>query len=188
MLGSFKRRLLLVIVLVTIVGLIMQSGDRSRQAVEPVLRYIMTTDYPVEETLGRWFDRQTVRSLPVDNPALLKCPCDFVRVERHYGWHWDTDHYRQGFFPGISLQVKKNTPVYPVFQGEISKVDPQNPQRQIVIDHGQQFLSYYGGLEQIMVKPGERIQSNTILGKTGDQLYFEIRTEEGPVDPHSIFK
>ena len=47
MLGSFKTRLLIVIVIVTLAGLAMQSNNGSREVVEPVIAYVMK-DYQIE--------------------------------------------------------------------------------------------------------------------------------------------
>jgi len=51
MLGSFKTRLLLVIILVTVAGLAMQSNNGSREVVEPVITYVMK-DYQIEKKVA----------------------------------------------------------------------------------------------------------------------------------------
>lgn len=189
MLKSFKLRLLLVIMLVAITGLIMQSGHSSRQVVEPVLQYIMETDYPVEKTLGRLFDRQIAPGIPIQSPELLRVPCKFIEVEKQYGWYWSPEEEKQQFCPGVYLKVKEDTLVRPILQGQVSKVDPdKKSEGQILIKHGDELISLYGGLDEVLVQEGDKVQTDTILGKTGSRMYFEIRTGEGPVDPYSIFQ
>lgn len=60
----------------------------------------------------------------------------------------------------------------------------------LVIDHGNGISSVYGHLSSISVKPGQRVDSGTVLGSegstgasTGPHLHFEIRLNGQPVNP-----
>ena len=100
--GRFKIRLLIVIVLVTVVGLIMQSSSSSKQVVEPVLQYMMETDYDLEEVFSGYLHipgGSKTENVPVVNDVVLKMPCDFVDIERTYGWHWSSEVKKEEFCP-----------------------------------------------------------------------------------------
>ncbi|HZK86711.1 MAG TPA: hypothetical protein VFC40_01950 [Syntrophomonas sp.] len=67
MFASFKIRLLMVIVLASVLGLIMQSNSPGKQAVEPVLQYIMKNDYDLNQAFSNFISRpgnQDIDKLP----------------------------------------------------------------------------------------------------------------------------
>ena len=93
----------------------------------------------------------------------------------------------QEFYPGVLLIVKENTLVRPVLAGEVVEVSRQEDARTILIKHSPDLFSYYQGLQEVLVRENQHIDQRQILGKTGKNLYFELRDEDGPLDPHSLF-
>lgn len=60
----------------------------------------------------------------------------------------------------------------------------------IKIDHGNGYVSYYGHLEKILVKTGDKVKGGEKIAtgdstgvSTGHHLHFEIRYKNKPVDP-----
>lgn len=185
--GRFKIRLLIVIVLAAVVGMIMQSSSSSKEVVEPVLQYIMETDYNIEEVFSGFIhipDGNGVSSLPASTEAVLKMPCDFVDIERSYGWHWSSEQKKQEFCPGMYLHVNENTSVKPILTGSVEETGNGT----VRIKHAGNMVSIYGGLKEIKVSQGSKVEVDQIIGKTSDSFYFELRSEDGPVNPQSIFK
>lgn len=52
----------------------------------------------------------------------------------------------------------------------------------VVIDHGNDFITLYGHMSEVLVEPGDRIKKGQLIGKmgstgfsTGDHLHFELR-------------
>jgi len=46
----------------------------------------------------------------------------------------------------------------------------------VVVDHGDGYLTLYGGLNQLLVSPGALVEQGSVLGRIGQQpLSFEIR-------------
>jgi murein DD-endopeptidase MepM/ murein hydrolase activator NlpD len=192
MLGSFKLRILLVIVLLAILGLVMQGNYSSKQVVEPVLRYIMETDYRDDllRSASAIFHRgrDAERSQAVGGTGLLHMPCEFLKVEQNYGWYWNQADNKQEFCPGIYLLVEDNTLVTPTLTGEVSSISRDENGGTVTVQHNDGFYSVYGGLKEVLVENHSGLQLNTAIGKTGEHFYFELRTGEGPLDPQSIFK
>lgn len=185
--GRFKIRLLIVIVLAAIVGLVMQSDSSSKEVVGPVLQYTMETDYDLEKVFSDLhIPGNEVQDLPVANDVVLKMPCDFVDIEQTYGWHWSSEVKKEEFCPGMYLKVADNTLVKPVLAGSVEEV--QEKTGTVHIKHTDKMESIYGGLKQINVKQGSKVEAEQAIGKTGRSFYFELRSEDGPVDPQSIFK
>jgi murein DD-endopeptidase MepM/ murein hydrolase activator NlpD len=192
MLRRFKLRLLGVIVLVTVVGLIMQSGHTSRQLVEPVLEYMMDNKYDVGKLISRYVNIPgTVdlnNALPVSAGNVLRQPCEFLDIEHSYGWHWSQEEKKQKFCPGIYLKVKDNTTVKPILGGQVLQITRADDQGTVLIKHEGNIYSLYGGLKEILVNEGNKVEEDKLIGRTGDSFYFEVRGKDGPVNPQSIFK
>ncbi|MEA1961094.1 MAG: M23 family metallopeptidase [Bacillota bacterium] len=193
MLGSFKMRILMVIVLVAVLGVIMQSDHCSKRIVTPVLQNIMDTDYSSElkETVFSylpWTGEEGSREpVPVTGINVLHQPCEFEKIEKSYGWHWSKLDNTQEFFPGVSLRVSENTPVKPIVAGQVIEIQRDENNGVVTVKHSDDFYSVYGGLKEVLIETDETLDLNRVIGKTGERLYFEVRTSEGPVDPHSIF-
>lgn len=60
----------------------------------------------------------------------------------------------------------------------------------IIIDHGNDFITLYGHLTEVDVKPGDQVKKGDLIGKmgstgnsTGDHLHFEIRYQGYYLNP-----
>jgi len=192
MLRRFKLKLLLVIVLVTAVGLAMQSGNSSKQVLEPVLKYMMENRYDVGSLISRYVNipgsTNIYNTLPVSGGNVLRQPCEFLSVEHNYGWHWNQEEHKQKFCPGIYLRVKDKTAVKPILSGQVVEVNRTAGLGDVLISHDNNFFSLYGGLKEILVESGSKVGEDRLIGRTGESFYFEARGKDGPVNPQSIFQ
>jgi len=190
MLGTFRIRLLLVIVIVTITGFIMQSDNRSREVVEPVLRYVLK-DYGVEQRIANYIknyrDARSETVVPASSSKNLQKPCAIVGIKKQYGWYWDSNEKKQVFYPGISLTVRENTLVRPVLPGRVAEISSSAEGRMIKIEHDTDFYSVYRGLSEVLVQKDAQVESDQVIGKNGTSLYLELRDRDGPVNPDSLF-
>ena len=188
---SFKIRLLMVIVLAAVLGLVMQSNSPGKQAVEPVLRYIMTSDDELTETFNHLIPQpaqNSLNKLPASARTLLKAPCDYIKVEKSYGSYWSEELDRKAFNPGMSFKVAESTPVKAVLPGTVQAITRESQEYTVKIKHAGNLESIYGGLREIDVKVDHPVLIEQAIGKTGDQFYFELRSKDDPVNPQSIFK
>ncbi len=188
---SFKIRLLMVIVLAAVLGLVMQSDSPGKQAVEPVLRYIMTSDDALTQTFNQLVSQPQTnhwKSLPASVRTLIKSPCDYLTVEQKYGSYWNEAQDREAFNPGMSFKVAKNTPVKAVLPGTVQAITRASREYTVKIKHAGGLESIYGGLQEVEVKVDHPILIEEVIGKTGEQFYFEMRSKNDPIDPRSIFE
>lgn len=192
MLHRFKLRLLGVIVVITLVGLIMQSNHISKQVVEPVLSYIMNNKYDVGAVISRYVNIPSSSGLPDTIPAsagmVLQPPCDYWEVERGYGWYWDQQDKEQKFNPGMYLTVKDGTAIKPIVDGQVMEITEAASVGTVLVKHNADFYSLYGGLTQVLAEEGSQVSADDSLGTTSTYLYFEVRGKDGPVNPSSIFE
>ena len=192
MLQRFKIRLLAVIALVAVVGFIMQSGQASRQVVEPVLKYIMCDQYDVGAFISQYVHipgtNEAAGLLPVAGGQVLQPPCQIVSIQRNYGWYWDQTEKKQKFSSGVVLEVNPGAAVNPIVGGQVLETGTAAGQGSVLVQHAGEFYSFYGGLLQTEVETGQTVAPNDVLGKSGANLYFEIRSQDGPVNPHSLFE
>lgn len=191
MLGSFRIRMLIVVLIVLLVGLSVQSDHSSRYVVESLLTNYVLKDYGVESKLAMLVENTRSQisddNVPVMADGEMQAPCEYLTVARRYGWNWNEESRKQEFHPGVSLIVKDNTLVRPVLAGEVVEVSRQDEGRTILIKHSPDLFSYYKGLQEVLVREEQHIDQRQILGKTGKTLYFELRDQDGPMDPHSLF-
>lgn len=105
-----------------------------------------------------------------------------------------TQGYRL-FHPGVDLADPIGTPVKPIMPGVVEYT--QNLKYDygtaVTIDHGNGITSLYAHLSKILVKVGQKVDNNTVIGKvgetgraTGPHLHLEIRDHEIPVSPASV--
>ena len=183
--------MLLVIFLVAAAGLAMQSGTSSRRIAEPVLSF-MLKDYGVEQKIAGFIDNLRDQGrldlVPARSASTLDLPCDYIAIEKSYGWHWNSTTHKQEFSPGISLQVKNNTIVKPILDGRVMEISDSEEGRQVLLEHGDSFYSLYGGLEEVLTEEGENLTKDSLIGKSGQTFYLEIRNQDGPQDPTPLFE
>tara|TARA_B110000879_G_scaffold97801_1_gene133192 strand:+ start:3215 stop:4423 length:1209 start_codon:yes stop_codon:yes gene_type:complete len=96
---------------------------------------------------------------------------------------------------GITIQAETGTPVRAVHAGLVVFADwLRGSGLLVIIDHGQGFLSLYGGNEALSAIAGNWVDAGDILSTSGtsissgvDGLYFEIRRNGQPQDPNPWF-
>ncbi len=191
MLGNFRIRMLVVIVIAALVGLSMQSEHSSKKIVEPVIGYVMK-DYGVQENIARYWSKlnvkQNTETVPVSNPTTLQLPCDFADIEREYGWYWNEESKQQEFFPAVLIKVEDNSEVKPIYEGRVADISSDESGITVLIDHGGSLYSSYGGLREVLVEKGNEADQDTIIGRTSLELYFQMTSKDGPLNPNKLFQ
>jgi murein DD-endopeptidase MepM/ murein hydrolase activator NlpD len=184
-LGSFRIRMLVVIVIAALVGLSLQSGHSSSMMVQAVIEYIMK-DYGVQDTLAQYFYRikdEPPETVPASGQTILQLPCEFLDIEQSYGWYYNQDSRQQEFFPAVLVKVKENSAVKAVFGGQVADISEDERGKTVLIDHGGGLCSSYGGLKEVRVGIGQDVTQDTLIAFSSQELYFQITGEDGPLNP-----
>jgi septal ring factor EnvC (AmiA/AmiB activator) len=96
---------------------------------------------------------------------------------------------------GIDIDAQQGAEVRAVHEGRVIYADWAGQRGNVIIlDHGNGYWSVYGHAEQLLRPLGARVQAGEVIATAGDTggrktagLYFEIRSNEKPVDPHLWF-
>jgi septal ring factor EnvC (AmiA/AmiB activator) len=125
----------------------------------------------------------------------------FARVKGKLGWPVDgrlVGDYGQprGAGPikwtGVMLEATAGTPVRAVYHGRVAFADwLQGLGLLLIVDHGGGYMSLYGHNEALLKESGDWVQPGETIAQVGDSggqarpgVYFEIRYNGEPVNPH----
>ena len=93
---------------------------------------------------------------------------------------------------GVVVGAPGGTPIRAIYHGQVVYADwlPGNGLL-VIVDHGGGYMSLYGHNEAILKTSGDWVASGEVIAYVGDSggqsqtaLYFEIRRDGEPIDPH----
>lgn len=98
---------------------------------------------------------------------------------------------RRHFHTGVDIAAPFRAPVRAASDGTVLFAGWYGGYgKLVVLDHGQGLSTLYGHLSTILVRPGQRITRNQVVGRvgstgysTGPHLHYEVRQNGRPVDP-----
>ncbi|MCL2026013.1 MAG: M23 family metallopeptidase [Leptospirales bacterium] len=128
-------------------------------------------------------------------------PNDYIipadgKISSQYGTRNDPLSNKKKFHAGIDIAAKKGTPVYASSSGEVktSTFNNNGYGNLIVIEHGNAITTWYGHLDERLVKINQKVKKGELIGKvgstgrsTGPHLHFEIRKGADSLDPEKFF-
>jgi septal ring factor EnvC (AmiA/AmiB activator) len=97
---------------------------------------------------------------------------------------------------GVMIATERGAPVRSIASGRIAYADwLPGLGLLVIVDHGDRYLSLYGHNDQLYKAVGERVAPGDTIaaagdsgGRSGTELYFEIRRNGKPVDPVPWFR
>lgn len=102
---------------------------------------------------------------------------------------------KANFHDGLDIVAPESAAARAIAPGTVlfAKEEPDSFGRLVVIDHGNGWQSAYGFLSKITVKEGDKVKAAERIGMVGhsgkatrDELHFEIRQDNHPVDPADL--
>lgn len=130
------------------------------------------------------------RKSKLDHTPTIR-PCDGI-LSRGFGMH--NDPFTGSFQPhnGIDIAASRDTPVLATAGGIVRYTGHQTKLgNTVVIDHGNGIRTYYGHLNKIKVRKGQRISRRDLVGlvgssgySTGPHLHYEVRIAGRAVNPY----
>lgn len=145
------------------------------------------------ETLGRSPLPEAPGVVPTPFASLrgqLLPPVD-APIARRFGRVVDARFKTETLQKGIDFAARRGQSVRAVAAGTVRFADWfRGYGKMVILDHGDDFFTVSGHLDEIAVAPGDVVESGHELGRAGDtgslsgaRLYFEIRRGKEALDP-----
>lgn len=125
----------------------------------------------------------------------LKAPVAGV-IARKFGIESSESHTWSLSHKGIRFAAPAGRAVHSVFPGKVAWTgDIPGLGQALVVDHGDHYYTVFANTEHILVKPGDEVRRDQVIGSSGEApleqgpgLYFEIRHFSEPYDPQLWLK
>jgi murein DD-endopeptidase MepM/ murein hydrolase activator NlpD len=120
--------------------------------------------------------------------AARQSPVDGGAVTSGVGWRLDPfGSGRMVYHNGYDIAVPMGTPVYPVEAGTVYYAGTYKGYGEMVaVDHKNGYITIYGHNSQVRVKPGQNVDTSTVLAlsgnsgrSTGPHVHYEVRKIPG---------
>ena len=155
----------------------LQGEAESLEALVAELTRVLA-DLPINDST-RFVDRKGQMNWPADG-----------RLTRKFGQSKADGHLR---WDGVLLAAGAGTEVRAVHHGRVVFSDWLSGMGLlVVVEHGDGYLTLYGHNQDVVSEVGEWVNPDSVIAHVGDSggqatsgLYFEIRKNGQPVDPHS---
>lgn len=129
--------------------------------------------------------RSTAESLPFRNPAIGK------EVTSPFGNRRDPFLGRLALHSGIDFRFSPGEKIRPTAPGKVISAGWTGGYGNMVeVDHGNGISTRYGHMSEILVKVGDTVDRNDVIGlagstgrSTGTHLHYEVRQDGHAVDP-----
>lgn len=146
----------------------------------------MGNNQPFEDYLEEF--KNAISNTPVGSPLDGRITSSFgIRTNPFTGKHGDIHKGLDIAAPEGSLVkcTADGKVVYAGYRGDYGKL--------VVINHGDEYETFYGHLSEIMVKVGDEVKANTHIGKvgstgrsTGPHLHYEIHRNDKKINPKTF--
>ncbi|MBP5176897.1 MAG: M23 family metallopeptidase, partial [Treponema sp.] len=146
---------------------------------------------PIDESILDEETKATTSTTQVSSQNPAK-PLDKSVVTSPFGMRISPISGKWLMHKGVDLAAPTGTPIKACKSGTVTYAVSMNPTygNYVVIDHGGGMTSLYGHMSQILVKKGQKVTTNQVIGKvgstglaTGPHLHFEIKLNGEPQDP-----
>ncbi|MGE5423236.1 MAG: peptidoglycan DD-metalloendopeptidase family protein [Ignavibacteriales bacterium] len=183
---GFKTRFIVALVVIAALTWIWRGNSGLQDNIGPVIKYTATKNYDVLGWGKSMWAGLNQKTQPAVSTSGFQLPCAYTGITRHFGWYYNPKTNTQQFNPGVFLEIGKDTLIYPVLRGKVSRVVSQENGYQVIIQHGGGLVSMIRGLRETDLKKGALVEEDSVLGSASDLIYLEIRGREGPVDPEGF--
>ncbi|MFO1184277.1 MAG: M23 family metallopeptidase [Bauldia sp.] len=129
--------------------------------------------------------REAARTLPLSRPVTTEA------TSSGFGERSDPFLGYAAMHEGIDFLAEFGAPVTATAPGVVTAAGPNGGYGNMVeIDHGNNIVTRYGHLSQILVKTGTKVSAGMVVGKvgstgrsTGPHLHYEVRVKERAINP-----
>lgn len=117
-------------------------------------------------------------------------------VTSKYGYRISPFSNEKEFHNGIDIAARLGTPIVAAASGTVKEVEfSPNKGHYILLQHKNNFQTYYAQCEKILAKEGQAVKSGDTIAtcgssgrSTGSHLHFELRKDGEPIDPEKYIE
>lgn len=128
-------------------------------------------------------------------PSIIPINIEDYTMSSGYGYRRDPVYGTTKFHEGLDFAAKNGVPVYATADGNVEVAERRGGYGNCVdIAHGYNYMTRYGHLSEILVKPGQEVKRGEIIGKvgstgksTGPHLHYEVRFKDEPQNPVNYY-
>jgi len=158
----------------------------------PLESVASTTYFRTAARLTKALDEMTALSEAVKSIPLSAPVKDRHRITSTFGVRWDPiKRNRRAIHRGLDFAAFRNTPLVATAPGRVAFAGTRGGfGRTVEIDHGNGFKTRYAHMNKIMVRSGQQVELNDVIGlmgstgrSTGTHLHYEVLYRGRQVDP-----
>jgi len=136
---------------------------------------------------------ELLASIPAIQPVSNK---NLTRMASGYGMRIDPHYKTPAFHEGMDFTAPTGTPIYATGNGTVTRSDngSRGYGNHVRIDHGFGYLTLYGHMSEIAVKPGQNVIRGEIIGyvgntgkSSGPHLHYEVHKNDRPINPINFY-
>lgn len=164
------------------------------QRIDKISSRIIIQSSSLENVLEEAVSNKQFRACkPSINPI---SPADPFWITSSYGYRNDPFTGRRTPHHGLDLAGPHGLNIHVSGDGTVvrARVNRSGYGKEVIVDHGFGYTSRYAHLEDIMVKPGQKLKRGEVLGtmgstgrSTGPHLHYEVNKNGHPVNPMFFF-
>ncbi len=165
---------------------------RLSQNIDLLERQIYTQSNSFDELCRNAVDqRDKLRHIP----SILPINISDYSMSSGYGYRKDPVEGTTAFHAGLDFAAPMGTPVYATADGVVEAAERAGGYgNKIDLSHGYNYITRYGHLSKIDVKPGQSVKRGEKIGEvgstgksTGPHLHYEVRFKDEPQNPVNYY-
>lgn len=171
-------------------GLVKDVLNRIDQINNRVMIQSTSLENVLEQAISQ---KEYLACKPSINPL---SPADPHWMTSSYGYRKDPFTKQRAPHHGIDLAGPYGLEIHCTGDGvvKLAHINRHGYGKEVVVDHGFGFSTRYAHLDEILVKPGQKLKRGQVLGtmgnsgrSTGPHLHYEVRKDNRPVNPMYYF-
>ena len=136
---------------------------------------------------------EMLASIPAIQPVSNK---DLTRMASGFGMRIDPHYKTPAFHEGMDFTAPTGTPIYATGNGVVERADNRSKGygNHVRIDHGFGYLTFYAHMDEIAVKPGQKVSRGEVIGyvgntgkSSGPHCHYEVHKNGRAINPINYY-
>lgn len=132
-------------------------------------------------------------SIPAIQPIRNK---DLKRMASGFGYRTDPIYKTTKFHAGMDFSAPVGTEIYATGDGTVMRADSDASGygNHVRINHGYGYVTLYGHMNKIKVRPGQKVKRGDVIGYVGNtgksvgpHLHYEVHKNGQPINPVNFY-